>query len=339
MTEPTTSRPGLAGQLNTMDAITHDRYGSPDVLNLETADVPSIGSDEVLIRVKAAGLNRGDGLAVEGIPYAARLSYGMTKPKQHIPGTDVAGVVEAVGSAVSEFQPGTEVFGWSSGAFAEFSAASADMLSVKPERLTFEQAAAAPSAGVAALQGLRDAGRIEAGHEVLVVGASGGLGGFAVQIAKAYGAEVTGVCGTSGVQLVRSAGADHVIDYMQEDFAAQGRRYDLILDMVGKHSLTSARRAVKDGGTYVVVAGGNPRSLTGMGRFARAMLASPLGRQQLRPLFSKKDAADLAHLSELLEDGAVSPLIDSVRDLIDTPEAFRYLNAGHARGKVVIAVS
>lgn len=319
-----------------MKAVFHDTYGSEGVLTFREVSHPIPGDDEVVVRVRAAGVNRGDALAVAGIPYAARLGYGLTGPKQTVPGTDVAGVVESVGAGVGDLEPGDEVVGWSSGAFAEHSLASAASLTAKPAQLTFEQAAAAPTPGVAALQGLREVGAVRSGHRVLVVGASGGVGTFAVQIAKTFGAEVTGVCSTRNIELVRSAGADRVIDYTREDFTQDAGRYDLILDLVGKESLSSSRRALAPTGTYVVVAGGNPRSITGMGRFAEAVLRSPLGRQRLRPLFSKQAPEDLEALVGLLAEGRVLPVIDAVYDLRDASEALRYISTGHARGRVVL---
>lgn len=316
----------------------HAEYGSADVLEFRDIETPAVNGDRVLVRVHAAGVNRGDGLAVEGIPYAARLTYGLLRPKHGVPGTDVAGHVEAVGNDVTALKPGDAVFGWATGAFAEYATARSSMLIPKPAHLTFEQAAASPTAAVAALQGLRDVGRIRPGHQVLVVGASGGVGTFATQIAKAFGAEVTGVASTRNVDLVRSTGADHVIDYTREDFTSLGRRYDLILDMVGKAPLSAGRRALKPNGTYVVVGGGNPRSITGMGRFAKAALLSPFGPQRLRPLFSKQNPHDLEALRELLDKGKVLPVIDAVYDLTDVPEAIRYVQAGNARGKVVVTI-
>lgn len=319
-----------------MKAIVHDVYGGEDVLALRDAPHPSPADSEVVVRVRAAGVNRGDALAVAGIPFAARLTYGLAGPKQKVPGTDVAGTVETVGTGVGTLAPGDEVFGWAVGAFAEYAIAPATSMLPKPAQLTFDQAAAAPTAGVAALQGLRDVGRIGTGDRVLVVGASGGLGTFAVQIAKAHEAEVTGVCSTRNVDLVRSAGADHVVDYTREDFTRHESRYDLILDLVGREPLASSRQALAATGTYVVVAGGNPRSITGMGRFAEAVIRSPFGRQRLRPLFSKPVSGDLEALAALLTDGRVLPVIDAVYDLRDAPEALRHVRTGHARGKVVL---
>lgn len=319
-----------------MKAIFHDHYGTEDVLEFRDLPLPEVGPNEVLVRVRAAGVNRGDALAVAGLPYAARLSYGVTGPNNPVPGSDIAGHVEAIGDEVTTFAPGDEVFGWSDGAFAEYAAVAADRLSRKPDALTFEQAAAAPTTGVTALQGLRDVGRVESGHDVLVVGASGGVGTFAVQIAKALGATVTGVSSTRNVELVRSAGADHVVDYTRDDFTRLDGRHDVVLDMVGRESLSSARRVVRPGGTYVVVGGGNPRSVTGMGRFGAALVLSPFGRQRLRPLFASQDQDDLDVLGVLLDSGKVRPIIDAVHDLPDAAAALAHVHAGHARGKVVV---
>jgi NADPH:quinone reductase-like Zn-dependent oxidoreductase len=321
-----------------MKAITHDRYGSADTLELREVATPSPPADAVVVRIQAAGVNRGDGLAVAGIPYAARLSYGLTRPKHRVPGTDVAGIVEAVGENVTAFAPGDEVFGWADGAFAEYGSAEAGMLVPKPERVAFEHAAATPSAAVAALQALRNVGNVEAGQQVLVVGASGGVGTFAVQIAKAMGAEVTAVAGGRNADLVRSAGADHVIDYTRRDFTRDVERYDVVVDLVGREPLTSSRKTLRPGGTYVVVGGPKPRSLTGMSRFVGAMLLSPFVRQRLRPLFAKPDRADLEYVAALLDAGKLLPVIDSVYDLHDAADAVGYVQAGHARGKVVVTV-
>jgi NADPH:quinone reductase-like Zn-dependent oxidoreductase len=321
-----------------MKAIVHRKYGSPDVLEFRGIDPPAIGPDEVQVRVHAAGVNRGDVLAVEGIPYAARLTYGVLKPKNEVAGTDLAGHVETVGKDVTEFRPGDEVFGWCTGAFAELAAASQGTLAKKPTNLTFEQAASVPTAGVAALQALRDIGRIQAGHQVLVVGASGGVGTFAVQIAKSYEAEVTGVCSARNADLVRSTGADHIIDYTSEDFTQAVGRYDVIVDLVGRTSLASSRRALRPSGTYVVVGSPNARSLTGMGRFVKALALSPFVRNRIRPLFSKPKHEDLESMRELLEAGKVLPVIDGVYDLRTASEAIGYVGAGHARGRVVVTV-
>lgn len=322
-----------------MKAIFHDRFGSADALEFRELETPPVGDDEVLVRVHAAGVNRADCLELRGIPYAARLmGYGLRKPKHQVPGTDVAGRVEAVGEYVTRFEPDDEVFGWCAGAFAEYASTPESTLVRKPAHLTFEQAAVVPTAGFAALQGLRDVGRIQPENHVLVVGASGGVGTFAVQIAKAYGAEVTGVCSTRNVDLVRSTGADRVIDYSREDFTRNGPTYDLIVDLVGGQSLSSSRKALKPNGTYVVVGGQNARSITGMERFAKALAMSPFVRQRLRPLFSQKNLEDLEILGEFLDAGEILPVIDGIYDLPDVPEALRYVEAGHARGKVVINI-
>lgn len=319
-----------------MKAIFRSRYGSPDGLEFGDIDTPTVGADRILVRVQAAGVNRGDVLAVEGIPYAARLTYGIPRPKHSVPGTDFAGHVEAVGTDVSGLREGDEVFGWCTGAFAELGVASQQTLAKKPERLTFEQAASVPTAAVAALQALRDIGRIQAGHEVLVVGASGGVGTFAVQIAKAHGAEVTGVCSATNADLVRSTGADHIIDYTSEDFTQSSGRYDLIVDLVGRTPLLRGRRALSKTGTYVVVGSPNARSLTGAGRFVKALTVSPFVRQRIRPLFSKPKHEDLEVMRELLEAGKVLPVLDGIYDLRTGSEAIKYVGAGHAHGRVVI---
>jgi len=322
-----------------MKAIYHNRFGSPDVLELHDLDIPSTGTGDVLVEVRAAGVNPGDRHSIRGVPYAARLmGYGLTRPKHNVPGTDVAGRVTAIGHGVTRFEPGDEVFGWATGSFAEYAAASENSLVAKPAHLTFEQAAAVPTAGFAALQALRDVGRIEPGHQVLVIGASGGVGTFTVQIAKALGADVTGVASTRNVELVRSTGADRVIDYTVEDFTQAGDRYDQVIDLVGNAPLPAASRVLKPGGTYVVVGGQNPDSLTGLGRFVIALALSPVLRRRLRPLFSKPNPGDLEVLHQLLDNGKVLPVIDATYDLHGVPDALRYVEAGHSRGKVVITI-
>jgi len=322
-----------------MKAIYHDRFGSPDVLELRDLDTPTPGTGEVLVEVHAAGMNPGDRHAIRGVPYAARLmGYGLTKPKQTVPGMDLAGRVAAVGDGVTRFAVGDEVFGWTTGAFAEFATASEQSLEPKPGHLTFEQAAAVPTAGFAALQALRNVGKLEAGHQALVIGASGGVGTFAVQIAKALGAEVTGVASTSNVDLVRSTGADRVIDYTVQDFTQDSARYDVAVDLVGKAPLSSAARVLKPEGTYVVVGGQNPDSITGMGRFVKALALSPVLRRRLRPLFSKPNNDDVGVLRQLLDSGNVLPVIDAVYDLPGAVEALRYVEAGHTSGKVVLTI-
>lgn len=320
----------------TMTAIRHERYGSPTTLEYRETTTPSIAEDEVLVEVNAAGINRGDGLAIEGIPYAARLSYGLTRPKHQVPGTDLAGTVVAVGAKVAGFEPGDEVFGWGSGAFAEYAVAPAATLVARPGHIAIEEAASAPTAGVAALQALRDVGGVGEGQHVLVIGAAGGVGTFAVQIAKTLGAEVTGVCSTRDAGIVRSLGADHIVDYTQENVVERRGRYDVVIDLVGANTLTAGRRMLTEGGTYVVVGGGNPRSITGMSRFLAAYVLSPFGAGRLRPLFSTKKPEDLTQLAQLLENGAVHPVIDAVTPLRDGADSIAAVHTGHARGKVVL---
>ena len=265
------------------------------------------------------------------------MGYGLLKPKSSVPGFEVAGHVEAVGKNVKQFQPGDEVF-WCHGAFAEYVSVSEDALALKPANLPFEQAAAVPISAFAALQALRDKGQIQPGHKVLIIGASGGVGTFAVQIAKSYGAEVTGVCSTRNVDMVRSIGADHVIDYTQEDITQSGQRYDLILDMAGNRSLSDCRRALTPEGTLVIVGGSGGPWLMGMGRTVRALVLSPFVRERLRPFLSLPKKEDLVVLKELIEACKVTPVIDRTYALREVPEAIRYLEERHARGKVVITV-
>jgi NADPH:quinone reductase-like Zn-dependent oxidoreductase len=315
-----------------MKAIFQNDYGSPDVLELREIDKPVVKDDGVLIRVHAAALHVGDVFAMRGAPFVARMATGWPKPKNYIPGSDMAGHVEAVGKNVTRFQPGDEVFGSGSGACAEYACAAEDMFVLKPANLTFEQAATVPTSAMAALQGLRDQGRIQAGQKVLINGASGGVGTFAVQIAKSFGAEVTGVCSTRNLDMVRSIGADEVIDYTQEDFTQSGQRYDLILDNVANHSLSDCRRALNPQGTHI------PNSPTHMGYLVQALVSSVFVRQQGRPFLSLPKNEDLVVLKELIEAGKVTPVIDRTYPLSETPEALGYLGEGHARAKVVIIV-
>jgi len=325
-----------------MKAIVQDEYGSPDdVLELQDIDKPVVKDDEVLVRVQASSVAGDDWHIMRGLPYIARIATGLFKPKNSVPRCgDVAGHVEAVGRNVTQFQPGDEVFGWCNGAFAEYVSVSEDALALKPANLTLEQAAAVPISAFTALQGVRDKGQIQPGQKVLINGASGGVGTFAVQIAKSFGAEVTGVCSTRNVDMVRSIGADQVIDYTQEDFTQSGQRYDLILDMVGNRSLSDCRRALSPKGTLVIVGWGRrggPR-LMGMDRTFRALVLSPFVRQRLRPLFHTNNKEDLTTLKELIEAGKVTPVISAHYPLSEVPEAIRHFEAGHARGKVVITV-
>jgi NADPH:quinone reductase-like Zn-dependent oxidoreductase len=325
-------------QGTTMKAIVQDRYGDLDVLEFMDIDTPVVNDDAVLVRVRAAAVGKGDWLTVRGLPYVARMRYGLPKPKHPVPGFDVAGRVEVVGSNVSQLQPGDEVFGWCDGSFAEYASVPEGQLVRKPANLTFEQAAAVPISGFAALQALRDTGQVQPGQQVVVIGASGGVGSFAVQLAKAFGAEVTGVCSTKSLELVRSIGADQVIDYTQEDFTRTGQRYDLILEMAGNRALADLRRALTPKGTLVLVGGTGGRWFMGTGRTLRAVLVSPFVGQRLRSFFSKPRGVDLVVLQELIEAGKVTPVIDRTFPLAETPEAIRYVGERSTQGKTVITV-
>ena len=325
-----------------MKTISQDEYGSPDVLELRDIDRPEIGDDQVLLRVHAAGVNPADWAIVGGLPYIARPVYGLRKPKNAVRGTDVAGTVEAVGAGVTRLRPGDEVFGWCGGlggAFAEFASVSEDALAPKPANLTFEQAAAVPMAGLVALQALRDHGNVRVGHKVLINGASGGIGTFAVQIAKALGAEVTGVCSTRNVDIVRSIGADHVIDYAREDFTHKARRYDIILDNVANHSLSDLRRALAPAGTLVPNGGGfDNRWFAGGGRVVGAHVLNRFVSHTLRPFLVSPNLEDLVALKELIEAGKVAPVIDRTYPLSEASQAIGHVGGGHARGKVAVIV-
>jgi NADPH:quinone reductase-like Zn-dependent oxidoreductase len=330
------------GRETTMKAIVQDAYGSTDVLELADIDKPVPEDNEVLVRVHAAGLHRGDWHVMTGLPYLIRIvvpALGLRRPKVRVRGMDVAGRVAAVGSNVTRFQPGDEVFGWCDGSFAEYACAPEDSLAPKPTTLTFEQAAAIPTSAFAALQGLRDVGEIQAGQKVLIIGAAGAVGSFAVQLAKAFGAEVTGVCSTTQVDLVRSIGADDVIDYTRDDVTDGTRHWDLILDTAGHRSLSQLRRALTPKGTLVIVGSeGRGRWLGGFDRSLRAPLLSRLVGQRLRMLASKPRQEDLQTLRELIEAGRLTPVIDRTYPLREVPEAIRQLEAGHTRGKLVITV-
>ena len=327
-----------------MKAIVNHEYGSPDdVLELTEIGKPVVKDDEVLVRVHAASVNPADWHLMRGKPYIARLQLGLRKPKDTVLGCDVAGQVEAVGKNVTIFQPGDEVFGspfaHGCGALAEYVRISDDLLTLKPANLSFDHAAAVPLAALTALQALRDHGRIEPGHKVLIIGASGGVGTFAVQIAKSFGAEVTGVCRTRNVDMVRSIGADHVIDYTQEDFTESGQRYDLIFQLAGTRSPSDCRRALTSKGTLVLVSGESEGRWIGpVGRVIRALLLSPFVSQKLVNFTVKPNKEDLQFLKELIEAGKVTPVIDRTYSLTEVPEAIRYLEEGHTQGKVVIAV-
>ena len=323
-----------------MKAIVRDTYGSPDVLELRDIDIPEIADDEVLVNVDAAGVGRDVWHVMTGLPYPIRLAgYGLRAPKNPVIGSDVAGVVEALGKNVSRFQPGDDVFGIGKGSYAEYVCAREDKLAHKPVNLTFEQAAVVAIMGSTALQALRDHGKVRTGQEVLVIGASGGVGTYAVQLAKAFGAHVTGVCSTTKVDLVRSIGADHVIDYTREDFAEGDQRYDLILDIGGNSSLARLRRALTHEGTLVIVGGeGGGRWLGGTDRQIRALVLSRFVGQKLGTFVNNENHEDMLILAELIEAGKITPVIDRTYPLSEVPEAIRYLEEGHARGKVVITV-
>ena len=329
-----------SGWEKVMRAIVQDTYGSAEVLRLGEIERPEVGDDEVLVRVHAAGLDRGVWHMMTGLPLMIRvMGFGFRGPKTRVPGNDFAGRIGVLGKNVGGLEEGEEVFGVSLGTFCEYVSVSSDRIERKPANLTLEQAAAVPTSALTALQGLRDHGKIEAGQKVLIVGASGGVGTFAVQLAKAFGAEVTGVCRTAKVDRVRSIGADHVIDYKQDDFVQQGERYDLILDIGGNRALSQLRRVLTPGGTLVIIGGEEGgRWLGGMDRWLRALLASPFVSHNLRAFVAKSNKADLQLLKELIEAGKVRPVIDRTFPLNEAPDALRYLEEGRARGKVVIVV-
>ena len=326
----------------TMRAIVQDRYGdSPEeVLRLDRIAKPTIGHDEVLIRVRAAGVDRGTWHLMAGRPYLMRiLGFGLRGPKGRVPGLDVAGTVEAVGTNVAGFEPGDEVFGTAKGSFAEYAVAKADRVTAMPANLTFEQAAAVPVSATTALQAVRDNARVQAGERILVVGASGGVGSYAVQIAKALGAEVTGVASTPKLDLVRALGADHVVDYMREDFTHASSRYDVIIDIGGNRPLSQLRRALVPNGRLVLTGGENGGSvLGGIERNLRASLLSLFVGQNLRGFVARQRGEDLAVLRELIESEAIVPAIDRSYPLSEAANAIRHLADGHVRGKVVVTV-
>ena len=313
-----------------MKAMVYRNYGSPDVLELQDIDKPTVTDGELLVRVHAASVNPYDWHFLRGTPFVVRMMAGLVRPKRKILGVDVAGRVEAVGGNVTRFQPGDEIFGSSanSGAFAEYLCVPEDGVVLKPAHLTYEEAAAVPVAALTALQGLRDKGRIQPGHKVLINGASGGVGTFSVQIAKSFGAEVTGVCSTRNLDMVRSIGADRVIDYSKEDFTQTGGRYDLILDAVGNRSLSDCKRALQPNGIYVAAAGSPVRTLW--------MLMT--GGKKMVFMLTKPNQEDVGFLKDLLESKKVTPVIDRRYPLSEVAEALRYLGEGHAQGKVVITV-
>jgi NADPH:quinone reductase-like Zn-dependent oxidoreductase len=329
-----------------MKAVVYTNYGSPDVLEIRDVKKPVPNDDQILIKVRAAAVNPLDWHFMEGTPYIMRaMGVGLRKPKDPRLGVDYAGTVEAVGknpAAAGQFKPGDEVFGGKTGAFAEYVCARADRaIALKPANITFEQAASVPIAAITALQALRDKGKVHAGQKVLINGASGGVGTFAVQIAKSFGADVTGVCSTRNLDLVRSLGADHVIDYTKEDFTKGDERYDVILDNVGTQPLSGFRHALQPNGICVMIGGGGPNDggLIGpMGRPIVALLMSPFISQKMGMMMAELNKEDLTVLGDLMQSGKVKPVIDRTYPLSQIAEAMRYLEAGHARGKVIITV-
>ena len=322
-----------------MRAMVYETYGPPEVLELREIERPAVVDDGVLVRVHAASVNPFDWHFLTGTPYLVRVGAGFRKPKNKTLGVDFAGTVEAVGKDVTQFHPRDEVFGSKSGAFAEYVCVRKSV-ALKPANVTFEQAAAVPIAGVTALQGLRDKGGIQAGHKVLINGASGGVGTFAVQIAKSFGAEVTGVCSTRNVEAVRSLGADHVIDYAQADFTRSGQRYDLMFDVAGNRSWSECKRILTDKATLVVVGGRKTNRWIGpMGDGLKKRLVSLGGsRKVVSPFLANVKREDLAAMGELLESGSVTPVIEKRYELSEVPEAVAYVGTGHAQGKVVITI-
>ncbi len=324
-----------------MRAIVQNRFGPPDVLQLADTDLPEVGAYDVLVRVHAAALNPADWHILRGDPLVARLmGVGLTKPKARVAGIDAAGVVEAVGANVRGLRNGDEVLGFFRGAFAEHACAAADRVAPKPASLTFEQAAAVPIAATTALRGIRDVGEVKAGQRVLVNGAGGGVGTYAVQIAAALGAEVTGVCSTRNVELVRSIGAAHVVDYTTEDFTDGRRQYDVILDNVSSLPLARLRGALTPTGTLVLNGGGSPGHVFGpVAGLLRAVVANAFVSQRLRPLPSRQDREELLAVTGLIEDGKLTPVVDRTYPLADTAEGLRHVEQGHARGKAVVTVA
>src|SRR2546429_6962151 len=323
-----------------MKGIVHRCYGSPDLLRYEDIPKPTPADNEVLVKVHAASVNPLDWHHMEGTPYLVRMDAGFGKPETPRLGVDFAGTVEGVGKSVKRFKPGDEVFGGRSGAFAEYVTVREERaVALKPSNVSFEQAAAVPIAGITALQALRDKGHIHAGQKVLINGASGGVGTFAVQIAKSFGAEVTGVCSTRNVAMVQSIGADHVIDYSEEDFTKGAQRYDLIVDTVGNHPLLKYRRVLNPKGIFVLVGAPNEgRWLGGVSVMLKAMMLSPFVSQQFLPFLAELNQKDLTILGELVQAGKLTPVIDRRYKLSEVPAAIRYLEQGHARGKVIISV-
>jgi NADPH:quinone reductase-like Zn-dependent oxidoreductase len=328
----------MGTKVRTMRAILQDAYGDSDVWRVGEIAVPAFADNEVFVKVEAAGMDRGTWHLMAGLPYLSRLAFGFRRPKNPVPGRDLAGTVVDVGAAVTRFNVGDAVFGVGRGSFAEYAVAREGKLARAPANITSSQAAAVPISGMTALRALRDAGHLDNGQRVLIVGASGGVGTYAVQLAKALGANVTGVCSTAKIGLVRSLGADRVIDYTQNDFADGTERYDLILDIGGSSSLSRLRRALRPKGTLVIVGGEGGGNLTGMGRQLRALALSPFPKQRLTVLAPKERYSDLERLTEFIEAGAITPSIDREYPLEQAAEAMQQLIAGHVRGKITITI-
>ncbi|TML76432.1 MAG: NAD(P)-dependent alcohol dehydrogenase [Actinobacteria bacterium] len=321
-----------------MKAIVQDKYGSAEVLRFEDIDPPEIGDNDVLVHVRAAGVDRGVWHFMTGLPYAGRIASGLRKPKIPVPGMDLAGIVETVGKNVTRFKPGDEVLGIGKFAFAEYARAPEKKLVSKPAVLTFEQAAVVSISGLPALHAVRDEAKVQPGQKVLIIGAAGGVGTYAIQIAKVYGAEVTAVCSTTKMDLVRSIGADHVIDYTREEFADGARHWDVIIDIAGNRSLSHLRRALSPRGTLVIVGGEDGGKWLGLGRPLMASLLSLFTSQRLRMLLPKERLEDIETLKDLAESGKITPVVERTYELSEAAEAIRRIEAGHARGKLVITV-
>jgi NADPH:quinone reductase-like Zn-dependent oxidoreductase len=336
-----TADPAVGGikQQDKMRAVIQDRYGSPEnVLRLEMVDRPTVGDGEALVRVRSAVVSGTDWHLLRGLPYVARIVTGLRKPKNRVPGLEIAGTVEAVGSSVESLEKGDEVFGWADGSFAEYASVSVDQLLPKPANLSLVEAAVVPIAGFTALQGVRLA-RIQPGQKILITGASGGVGLYAVQLAKMHGAQVTGVCSAAKMEMVRSLGAEHVIDYREEHFTESGERYDALIDLYGNPSLSDCRRALKPGGTLVLIGGTGGKWFMGVDRWFRALLMAPFLRLKVRPLIHRDSLEDLATIKGLIEAGRLRPVVDKSFPLSGVAKAVEFVREGRARGQVVIDVA
>src|SRR5437764_4728448 len=324
-----------------MKAIVQVRYGSPDVLQVKDVDKPVATEDEVLVRVYATAVNIGDWHLLRGVPYVVRAVSGVRKPRREIPGLDIAGRVEAAGRNVTRFRPGDEVFGWCQGAFAEYVCAAENNLLPKPANLTFEQSAAVGDSAFTALAAVRDQGKVQPGNRVLINGASGGVGTFAVQIAKTFGAHVTGVCSKRNVDMVRSLGADHVIDYTKEDYAKSDQKYDVILDNVSNHSLSENRKLLPSNGKYVLIGGGSANQqgwIGSLGKPLKALVMKPFVSQQMGMMMAEMKQSDLKYFADQMQSGKLKAVIDRTYKLSEIQQAIAYVEEGHARGKVILVV-